>query len=174
MSLANAVRGMVLRGKVLRAALNPRRTLLQLGIRGDETKDGVELLLPYGMSALPLAGDALAFAVMGLRDHVVALCADDPALRIADLQPGEFGFRDARGQQVVFRLDRIEVTTPLKLVGSIGGDLDLTVGGAVTARAASWNLTGPVAIDGDVTVTGNITASGTIHGHVISDDHATL
>ena len=49
-------------------------------------------------------------------DHQVALGADDAALRITDLGGGEFGFRDARGQQIVFRSDRVEITTPLKVV----------------------------------------------------------
>lgn len=138
-SIVAAIRAAVTRGKVMLATFAAVRTALQVALRYGETKDKIELMLPYGMSAIPLAGDVLLLQIGGQRDHAVALCADDPSLRIPDLQPGEFGFRDARQQQIVFRLDRIEVTTPLKLVATITGDCDLTIGGnlncAVTGNA---------------------------------------
>jgi phage gp45-like len=90
-----------------------------------EVKEGVELLLPPGMSAVPLGGDALLFQVNGRRDHVVAL-VDDPSTRIADLKAGEFGFRDQMGQQVVFRADHLEITTPRKVVITATGDVVIT------------------------------------------------
>jgi phage baseplate assembly protein V len=115
-AIARAVRNMVSRGKLFAAAMAPARTVIQVRILANEAKDGVELLLPYGMSALPTAGDVLLLAVAGLRDHMVALQADDPQLRIKDLQSGEFGFRDLRGTQIVFRQDRLEVTSPLPII----------------------------------------------------------
>jgi phage gp45-like len=141
--LANAVRLMVTRGKVVQATAG-RRTTLQVTLLAGEVKNGVELLLPYGRSALPLAGDVLTLQVLGSRDHVVALCADDTSLRITDLQPGEFGDRDARGTQIVYRLDRLEITTPLKVVLNATNDVDVTAGGSVNITAATAvNLTAP-------------------------------
>lgn len=136
MSLA-ILRSMVTRGRVAIAALNPKRTLVQLTGLADETKDKIELMLPYGMSALPDKGDLILLQVGASRAHLVALCADNPDLRIQDLLKGEFGFRDINGQQVVFRQDRLEVTTPLKLVANVTGDCDLTIGGQ-----ANINVTG--------------------------------
>ena len=78
----------VTRGKV---RLGPQRAVLQVAVFRGEVKDGVELLLPPGMSAAPLGGDALLFQVNGRRDHLVAL-VDDPATRIADLDSASSAF----------------------------------------------------------------------------------
>lgn len=123
-----ALRSLATRGKVsATATLLTNRAVLQLRGLAKEVRNGIELLQPYGMSSRPLAGgDVLLIQIGGSRDHCVAVHADDPSLRIADLQPGEFGFRDQNGQQVVFRVDRIEVTTPLKLVASVTGECDIT------------------------------------------------
>ncbi len=81
-----------------------------------EVKNNVELLMPYGFTAMPDAGDVLLVSVGGVRDHQVALGADNTALRIADAKATELGHRDVRGQQIVLRVDRIEITSPLKVV----------------------------------------------------------
>lgn len=174
-----AMRGMVTRGRIVMAALNPKRTLVQLSGLADETKTQIELILPYGMSAWPADGDdtgapdVIMLQVGGSRAHLVVLGADDPRLRIQDLQKGEFGFRDKNGQQIVLRHDRIEVTTPLKLVANITGDCDLTVSGQ-----CNLNITGKtiltcndielgaaggkkIALDGDPVVGGMVQASST-------------
>jgi phage gp45-like len=54
---------MITRGKVRRARLGPQRTVLQVSVLKGEVKEGVELLLPPGMSAVPLGGDVLLFQV---------------------------------------------------------------------------------------------------------------
>lgn len=110
--LGGAIANMVARGKVAGSSVG-KRTVLQVTQYDRDTKNGVELLLPYGFSANPVAGDVLVLSVGGVRDHQVALGADDTALRIGDLAAGEFGFRDARGQQVVFRSTGIVVTGAL-------------------------------------------------------------
>jgi phage gp45-like len=137
--VANAVRLMLTRGKALRATLGARTFLQVAGLAG-ETFNRVELLLPYGRSALPLAGDVLILQILGSRDHKVALCADDPSLRITDLQSGEFGDRDARGTQIVYRQNRLEITTPLKIVVTSTGDVDVTSGTVVNITAPQINL----------------------------------
>jgi len=114
-TVGRAVRNMVARGKITGASLGPR-TMVQATALDAEVKNNVELLMPYGFTAVPDAGDILLVAVGGVRDHQVALGADNTALRIADAQPTELGHRDARGQQIVLRVDRIEITSPLKVV----------------------------------------------------------
>lgn len=146
------LRTLVTRGRVMSAALNPKRPLIQLSGLAGEVKNQVELFMPMGMSVYPTGNeDILLLQVGGSRSHLVALFADNPALRIPDLQPGEFGHRDSNGQQVVFRKDHLEITSPLKLVVKIDGDVQLTVGGAVTGTAKSWDLTGPLTVHkGDI------------------------
>lgn len=166
-----AMRGMVTRGRVALAVLNPRRTLLQLNGLAAEDKTQIELMLPYGMSARPKApgagqagADLILLQVGGSRAHLVALCADDPALRIPDLDEGEFGFRDADGQQIVWRTDRIEITAK-KVIQTINGDMTQTVNGkaVLTCNDIELGAAGgkKVALDGDPVVGGVIQASST-------------
>lgn len=119
------------------------RTMMQVTGMAGEAFQNIELLLPYGYSAVPAGNtaDALIFQVNGHRDHKIGLAADDPALRIPGLQAGEFGLRDARGQQVVFHADHIEVTTPQKLVIVSTGDIDLNVSqGNLNVNVAQGNV----------------------------------
>lgn len=164
-TLSRRIRSLVRRGAVVQAALNPRRTLVEVTGLAGEVEQGIELMLPFGLSALPKSGGGVVILqVLGTGSHLVALCCDDPALRIADLQSGEFGFRDYNGQQIVFRQDHLEVTTPLKLVANVTGDCDLTVGGQVNltatgklvAQAAEFDLTGNLNVTGSIAATGDV------------------
>lgn len=182
----SVLRNLVTRGKLIQSRYNAAgtRTMLQLGVLQGEIHDSVELLLPYGFSAKPVgaSADFLLFQVNGNRDHKVALGGDDPALRIPDLQGGEFGLRNTRGSQVVMRNNKIEVTAPLDdidvtaaqgninvtasagnlalaaksvtLTGLGGGNLALTVGGNATLGAS-----GSLAL---TAAPGEITANGTV------------
>lgn len=101
----------VTRTKVTAAKMGTVRTALNLKSLEGEAFTNIALQLPMGMSAVPGVGaDVIVLEVNGNRDHKVALYADDPALRIKDLKPGEFGFSDKNGNRVVFRADTLEVT----------------------------------------------------------------
>jgi phage gp45-like len=119
---------LITRGKVRRVRLGPQRAVLQVAVFKGEVKEGVELLLPPGMSTVPLGGDVLLFQVNGRRDHLVAL-DDDPGTRIADLKAGEFGFRDQVRQRVVFRGDHLEIATQRKVVITATGDVAVNTHG---------------------------------------------
>jgi phage gp45-like len=156
--LGSHLRQAVTRGKITASVLNPIRTLLQVTALNGETFQNIELLLPPGMSALPTAGSIVLLQVGNSRSHLVALAAaDDKTLRITDLQQGEFGFRDATGQQVVFRTDKIEVTSPTKdvVVRTAVGHVDLN--GVIIDK------------DGNITAPGTVTASGegTFNSHTV-------
>lgn len=110
--IGRALRLLIRRGTVTGAVLNPVRVLIQASLRAGEAKQSVELFQPYGRSSFPDAGDVLVLEVGAAPDHLVALGADNPALRIPDLQQTEFGDRDLRGQQIAFRLGWLEITTP--------------------------------------------------------------
>ncbi|HEY3846232.1 MAG TPA: phage baseplate assembly protein [Acetobacteraceae bacterium] len=150
-SLAAKTRMMISRGALTLSNYTACRPLIQATGMAGETLQNVELLFPYGFSALPKAGAVILLDNLGTRTHVLAIMADDATLRITDLAAGEFGHRDGNAQQIVFRADRIEITTPLKLVANVTGDCDLTVGGDVNIAA-----TGTVNIDG-----GQINLGGT-------------
>jgi phage gp45-like len=144
--LASGLANQVTRAKHVSAVYAPQggRIFLQLTGFADEVHNNVELLLPYGMSARPVGqtADLLVFQVNASRDHKVAIAGADPALQVPDLAEGEFGFRDGAGQQIVFRSDRVEVTTPKKLVVTTTGDCDLTATGNVNVQGAAIVLAG--------------------------------
>lgn len=156
--MSQRLRMLITRGVVVQAVLGAARTMLNITGLAGEAMQNIPLLFPYGMSALPKGGAVILLQVGGSRSNLNAICADDPSLRITDLQPGEFGFRDSNGQQIVFRVDRIEVTTPLKLVANVTGDCDLTVGGncnVVVTGNASITATGTATIDGSSVILGD-------------------
>lgn len=133
--LGQRLRMLVTRGTVSKAILG-KRTLIEAAGLASETGQKIELILPFGYSARPDGGDVLLFQVTGSRGHLVATGADKADLHIPDLKAGEFGLRDGRGQQVVFRTDRIEITTPKKLAITVTGDVEMSAGGAVTVTAS--------------------------------------
>jgi phage baseplate assembly protein V len=136
-----AVRRAVTRGKVTGARTRAGRVLVDLTLLDGEARRGVELLLPTGFSALPGAGsDVVVFEVGANRQHLVAMVADNPALRIEGLGAGEFGMRDAAGQQVVFRADRVEITGALRVDITASGPVNVTTPGTATIDAARVNL----------------------------------
>ncbi len=134
-----ALRSQVTRGKHVLSAYDAggQRTMLQgIGFAG-ETHQGIELLLPYGMSAIPIGAtaDYVTFEIGATRDHKVAFGCDDPALRVPGLLPGEIGHRNYRGSQVVLRQNRIEMTAPLD-------DIDVTAAeGAINITASAGKVT---------------------------------
>lgn len=186
--LWSALTNQVTRGKVTQTGYSPggARMLVQgVGLEG-EIHDGLELLLPYGMSARPVGrtADYLVFQINASRDHKVAIGADDPAVRIPDLLPGEVGLRNYRGSQAVLRQDKIEVTAPLDdidvtaakgnvNVAATAGQVSLSSKGNLTLGVSAGNLavniTGAaiLAATGAVTLTGaagQITANGNVLG----------
>lgn len=143
----------VSRGKLALAGYSPTkaRTMVQLKSLGG-TLNNIELLLPYGMSAMPVGqtADLLIFKINNL-DHKVAIGADDPACRITDLQAGEFGFQDNQGQQVVFRRTGVVVSSPTKI--------------RLTAPTIQIHATSELAYDCD--------GNGTVYKPSTRDDYVT-
>lgn len=143
------------RGKVLSASVRGGRTLLDIGMESGETVTRVELMQPTGMTAVPRIGaDVLAMEIGGRRGHLVALLADDPALRVLDAGPGEIAIAGPGGR-VVFRAAGMEVTAtvPITLTSTVSVVVDAPVirlGAGATKR---------VALDGDSTGGGVVVAT---------------
>lgn len=118
------------------------RTLVQVtGLSGEVLQD-IELLLPYGYSARPVGttADLLIFQVNANRDHKVGLLADDPACRIAGLQPGEFGLQDNQGQQIVFKRGGIIVNSPLEVTIESGTKIRMQAPILELQATSTWRL----------------------------------
>nr|WP_314074893.1 phage baseplate assembly protein [uncultured Roseococcus sp.] len=135
------LRRVVTRGKVTAARTRAGRVLVDMTLFDGERRRNVELLLPTGVSALPAVGaDLVVLEVGGNRQHLVAMVADDPGLRVSDLAPGEFGFRDAKGQQVIFRGDRLDISGALRIDITASGPVNVTAAETVTVEAPRINL----------------------------------
>lgn len=74
---------------------------LQLTLLADETRDKVERFQNYGFTSHPHAGaEAVAIALGGSRDHLVAVAVDDRRYRLKSLAAGEVALYDDLGHQV--------------------------------------------------------------------------
>ena len=168
--LTSGLANQVVRGRHVRSVYSKdgQRIMVQLTGFAGETHQDVELLLPYGMTARPVGktADLVVFQVNASRDHKIAIAGDDPALRIPSLAEGEFGFRDGHGQQVVFRKDRLEITSADKdvvVTATLGkitlnskGDTDITVSsGNVNIGAANGRIA-LTAQPNQITANGNV------------------
>jgi phage gp45-like len=112
--LANAVRMMVMRGKVTGSALGPR-VLLQVKRLFNEPFNAIELMQPYGLVGRPPVGaDVVLVQVGALADHKVALGGDVTGSAPADLAAGEAGLSLAAGaQRVMLRTGFTEIVDPV-------------------------------------------------------------
>ena len=137
-ALGRAVRSAVTRGKITSAPI-AGRTLAQVTGLAGETKQGVEVLHPFGwFASLPAGADVVLLQVMGSRDHLVALGGDV----IGQNQPsaaGEFGAKHAAGAFVHFT-----------------NDGKVTVQDASGAQVILQN-NGTIWVKGSLMVTGDIT-----------------
>ncbi len=89
------------------------RTLVQISGLDEDTHDLIELLLPPGYVASPVAGsDCLEVHVLRGGSHKVALGGDNTADAVANLQPGECGLSRG-GQLILLRLTGVNVVTPM-------------------------------------------------------------
>ncbi len=127
--IGNAIKSMVTRATVTGSRIGPRTFLQITGLTG--TQQMVELLLPPGYSARPVAGaDVVKLQVLGTADHVVCLGGDMPGHAIQDLAPGEFGLNDGT-QMVVFRQGYLQMVAPTYILATTP---ELRCSGKVTAN----------------------------------------
>ncbi|MBR0675430.1 phage baseplate assembly protein V [Roseomonas alkaliterrae] len=154
----------ITRGKILAARLRGGRTLAEVQMFDGETRSRVEVLLPMGMTAVPRAGADVVVLEVGNRDHLVALLADDPALRVSGLGPGEIGLRDERGQQVTLTPDGVRVTNALKVTVIAEGDVRIETPANVEIVAPLTTVDGNLTVTGGLAVQGNGGANSTLNG----------
>jgi prophage tail gpP-like protein len=128
MDAARAARRAVTLGTITASRLREGKVIVDVQLLTGESRRGVELPLPAGLTYLPAPGsDVTVLEVGGSRNHLICMVADDPTLRIEGLAPGEFGFRGPGGQQVVMRADGIELTSALRVIVD---SPDIRLGGA--------------------------------------------
>ncbi len=159
-----AVHSLVSRGRIVSSGVTGNRTVIDAKLLSGEARQALELLWPMGFSARPTGGDILSLQITP--DHHVALGGDDPALRIADLEPGEFGFRDARGTQIVWRVAGLEIASPLPV--TVTSSQSVTMTAPAIALGSAGGAVAKLVTDALVDLFNNHTHSGVQAGGGVS------
>lgn len=124
--------------------------LLQVQLLAGETRDGVQHVQSYGLSAVPIAGahPVVVLCPSGDRAQALALAIDDPRYRPTGGAPGDVVLYDSRGNRVRLLEGALEITAV--------ADLAVSITGAATL-SASGNATVTISGNASVTVSGNAT-----------------
>lgn len=111
MNPMNALRLMVARAAVNLINDAGGLQVLQINALASETVDGVERVQNYGLTSHPPRGStAIAVAVGGNRNHLVAIAVDDEASRPRELEEGEVAlYNNANAQQLLDRDGNIRI-----------------------------------------------------------------
>ncbi|MBX9595013.1 MAG: phage baseplate assembly protein V [Roseomonas sp.] len=104
---------------------------LQVTMHAEETRDDVDRVQPFGLSAMPLPGaEVVIVCVGGARDNPIAIGVDDSRLRPTGLANGETCLYSARaGQRIWLQADGTILITGEKL----RIECDVEVAGNITA-----------------------------------------
>lgn len=124
-------------GRAVLRAVDDAGGLQRLQVTGyaEETRDQVDRVQPFGLSAVPVAGaEVVVVSVGGSRDHPVAIAVDDRRFRPSGLAAGETCLYSARpAQRITLLADGTILVTGTKL--RIECDVEVT--GDVTAGTIS-------------------------------------
>ena len=158
------------------AAKDKMMRALQVLIRGEETRDNLEHMEPYGFTSEPFTDGATDALVVFLDDdkaHGIVVNVADRRYRIQSLEQGEVCIYDDKGHKIHLKRsellidgasDPVNVTTSGDITATAGGDITLTASGTITMNASTVQINAPVSS------TAGITASGDVVGGSISLD----
>ena len=114
--LDRAIANMAMRGTVSLINSGSKMQTLQVRMRGDELKDGVEHFEPYGFTSKAHAGsEAIFLSFGGDRSHTVAIVVADRRYRLKALEDGESALYDDLGQVVYLTREGIKIHTDLDI-----------------------------------------------------------
>lgn len=134
------------------------RQQLQIQTLANETASDVERWQNYGHTSVPPIGaEALTLAIGGNRSNLVVICAEDKAVRLKDLQPGDSALYHLEGH--FFKL------TKNKTGELVADELNIIVSRVNITAIESVVITTPKAtFSGDVEIGGNCYVAGTVTG----------
>lgn len=128
--IASRTRGLIRRGTIGTLGNGAQGQTIQAETLADDVDDEVELIEPYGFTAVPPNGaECIVLRVGGNRAGSVAILAGDRAVRIQGLAQGEVAMYHPNGASIVIRDNGdIEVTPGDGAVVRLGGaDAELEV-----------------------------------------------
>jgi phage gp45-like len=153
--LAMALRGLAVRGLVVRVADGGQTQTVDVETHEGVVRSAVEVLQPFGLGSVPAGEGALAvlLALGGDQGDMVALPIAHPSVRFGALVPGETVLYDAAGNRLHFR---------------DGSLCELKVGAKVlieTRRVEIEASAEGLRITGDVEIVGNLKVTGEVEDH---------
>lgn len=166
----NNIRNLLARAVIKLINPNTKNQTMQAGLLAGEIKGDMEHIEPYGFTSHPHPGaEGIASFFGGDRSHGVLVVVGDKRYRLQGLVEGEVALYDDLGQCVVLRRDKIEIVAKKDLIGTVGGNLSLSVTGQSTLKSNGIKFDSPtVEITGDLTIGGSGTASGDMTASGIS------
>ena len=153
------------RGRVQRVEILDGQVLLDLTLNSGEVRTKVPMLLPTGITAIPVAGADVILARVGGRDEdLVAIHADDGAARVTEAVGGDWAVR-AHGGTALITATRLSIT-------HLGATIEITTERASVTHPGEVVVDAPrillgagatktVALDGDPVVGNQVRASAT-------------
>lgn len=144
-----ALRGLVARGLVRVVNDGGAVQTVDVATHAGIERSGIEVLMPFGLAARPLAGLTVLLAVGGDQGDMVALPVADPAQRFGGLAAGETVLYDAGGNRVALRA---------------GGIVEVLAATKVIVRAPRCEIEAAdgCRITGDVEIVGSLVVSGQV------------
>ncbi len=137
------------------AAKDKMMRALQVLIRGEETRDNLEHMEPYGFTSEPFTDGATDALVVFLDDdkaHGIVVNVADRRYRIQSLEQGEVCIYDDIGHKIHFKREEILVegvsdpinVTTTNTVTVTAGNIELNASGSITVNAGtSISLSAP-------------------------------
>lgn len=116
--LMRKLHNMVLRAQAFKVDDTLKTQTLQVGLRANQVRDGVEHLQNYGFThhAPTDAGDVLVLCANGDSEQALAILVNDRKYRLRGLESGEVAMYDDQAQAVMLKRDGIQIITDKKLI----------------------------------------------------------
>ncbi len=139
--LRSRIANMLARGIVRLVSSGAGMQHLQVDLMAGETRDGAEHFESYGFTSRPHPGAECFVAFpFGSRDHPIVLVAADRRYRLKGLGAGEVALYDDLGQKIVLHRDRVELSSPGRVV--VQAPAVDVVAGAVDVQAQTVKIAG--------------------------------
>ncbi len=161
----------IFRGTVT-AAKDKMMRALQILLRGEETRDNLEHMEPYGFTSEPFTDGATDALVVFLDDdkaHGIVVNVADRRYRVQSLEQGEVCIYDDIGHKIHFKRaeilvdgvsDPINVTTGGNITATSGGNITITASGTITLNAAQVQINAPIGSNSTITSAGDVVGGG--------------
>lgn len=176
------------RGTVTTSDANAALRVLQGVLWGDEVRDNLEHMEPFGFSSEPLLDgktDAIVLFMGSDKGRGMVLSVSDRRYRITGMKAGETAIYDNKGRHVYLKEDGIEIegkdspitvhtTSSVTVTASANVNV---IASSATIDAPTTTITGTLTVNGEIVGQGGLKVSGgngaTVDGSLITTEDVT-